>query len=640
MSFEPSQEDMLRADPNLGKQIIEQELAAVGKTIADISDEELGRRAREVGLDPDQMQSQFRFKRTPGKGIGVGFEKVKQRTAAQIIRGNQEPPPAFFEGIPEAMKQAIAGINRERVAEEVSTSFENIPDGIEDSAPNVPTKVQRLEDRMSSVAVGEAMLGSGIDRVEQMGDRPSNQKTDAERLASQLKRAKEAAVVYRPGDQIPNVDPIQPVTLESYKKATTPSEPASYEPAVSEPTVSEPTVSEPVVSEPEKQDAKVASLEEFPEFLDSLASSEELSRAETNAIGRLARDLRQRVEMGSLPINQVVEGMREDVRYKRAFNVIENIAEEDSEILENISGGLEILGAIPGFAPLGRTTQAMRAATKAIRAAPKDKTGRIILTRQRTNQDVSTGVVTTSERGGRTVARVQAVKTRAEPSRVPEGTVAGLRRIGTPGAKLPESTRKGVRGTVRPENLPSDKALGGKRKGVIFAIPYSSDSEKEIENSRMFQTQAINFIMNQEGFSFQSYPDVNRNSIGYGTAAKGRKFISQKEAMDELQLYLENEVYPEINYIQENTNMNLNPEQLTSLASLIYNVKPTEWKKSKARQALLNGDFETFKQEAFSEKSGFNKITNKQGTKEFISGLQNRRERELARFEEMRVPLG
>ena len=34
MSFEPSQEDMLRADPNLGKQIIEQELAAVGKTIA------------------------------------------------------------------------------------------------------------------------------------------------------------------------------------------------------------------------------------------------------------------------------------------------------------------------------------------------------------------------------------------------------------------------------------------------------------------------------------------------------------------------------------------------------------------------------------------------------------------------------
>ena len=37
MSFEPSQEDMLRADPNLGKQIIEQELAAVGKTIDDIS---------------------------------------------------------------------------------------------------------------------------------------------------------------------------------------------------------------------------------------------------------------------------------------------------------------------------------------------------------------------------------------------------------------------------------------------------------------------------------------------------------------------------------------------------------------------------------------------------------------------------
>ena len=115
MSPEPSQEDMVSADPNLGIQILKQELAAVGKTIADISDEELGRRARQVGLDADQMQSQFKFKRTPGKGIGIGVEKVKQRTAAQIIRGNQEPPPAFFEGIPEAMQQALAGINQQRI---------------------------------------------------------------------------------------------------------------------------------------------------------------------------------------------------------------------------------------------------------------------------------------------------------------------------------------------------------------------------------------------------------------------------------------------------------------------------------------------------------------------------------------------
>ena len=166
MSFEPSQEDMLRADPNLGKQIIEQELAAVGKTIADISDEELGRRAREVGLDPDQMQSQFRFKRTPGTGIGIGVEKVKQRTAAQILRGNQEPPPAFFAGIPEAMKQAIAGINRERVAEGVST-------GIEDTAPSfpIPTETGRgaTVPPVTTAAQGSKVRGLSSPELSKLG---------------------------------------------------------------------------------------------------------------------------------------------------------------------------------------------------------------------------------------------------------------------------------------------------------------------------------------------------------------------------------------------------------------------------------------------------------------------------------------
>lgn len=235
MSFEPSQEDINRANPDVGIQTLKAELAAEGKTIADISDEELGKRARQVGLDADEMQSQYSIKRRPGEGYG--FEKVKQRTAAQIIRGNREPPPAFFAGIPEAMQQALAGINQQRIGNEVFVSpnagreVETRPLGddpvnlavrygegttqqtqaplakqrirVRDEAVGGRTRediveeknadnlaIQQLENRLGSVAVGEAMLGSGIDRVEQMGDRPSNQKTGAQRLDEELQRLK------------------------------------------------------------------------------------------------------------------------------------------------------------------------------------------------------------------------------------------------------------------------------------------------------------------------------------------------------------------------------------------------------------------------------------------------------------------
>jgi len=136
MSYAPSQEDIYRANPDVGIQDLKAELAAEGKTIADISDAELNKRARQIGLDEDQMQSQYSIKRRPGEGYG--FDKVKQRTAAQIIRGNREPPPAFFDGIPEAMQQALAGINQQRIGNEV-------PTGIEDTAPNfrIPAETGR-----------------------------------------------------------------------------------------------------------------------------------------------------------------------------------------------------------------------------------------------------------------------------------------------------------------------------------------------------------------------------------------------------------------------------------------------------------------------------------------------------------------
>ena len=238
MSFEPSQEDINRANPDVGIQTLKAELAAEGKTIADISDEELGKRARQVGLDADEMQSQYSIKRRPGEGYG--FEKVKQRTAAQIIRGNQEPPPAFFAGIPEAMQQALAGINQQRIDNEVPVPFVSANQGRDVETRELPVNlevrygkgttqktraplakqrirvrneavggrtredivkeknadnlaIQQLENRLGSVAAGEAMLGSAVDYLDP--SKPSfeneavrQQQTGAQRLNEELQR--------------------------------------------------------------------------------------------------------------------------------------------------------------------------------------------------------------------------------------------------------------------------------------------------------------------------------------------------------------------------------------------------------------------------------------------------------------------
>jgi len=71
----------------------------------------------------------------------------------------------------------------------------------------------------------------------------------------------------------------------------------------------------------------------------------------------------------------------------------------------------------------------------------------------------------------------------------------------------------------------------------------------------------------------------------------------------------------------------IQPNQLEALTSLIYNVGPTSWNKSTAKQKLESGDIAGFLKQAFDPKIGFVRTGGK-----VIKGLQNRRSEERNLF--------
>ena len=110
MSFEPSQEDIYQANPDIAVQDMKAGLAASGRDFNSLSDSELNKLADDYRVDVSQMQSQY-------TGIpGLGGKRIAQKTFAEIVRGDQkqkprstaplgpsvgaaapEPPPAAFE---------------------------------------------------------------------------------------------------------------------------------------------------------------------------------------------------------------------------------------------------------------------------------------------------------------------------------------------------------------------------------------------------------------------------------------------------------------------------------------------------------------------------------------------------------------
>ena len=92
------------------------ELAAEGKTFDTVASDKLEKDLARMGVESSQIQDQYKIRQREGFP-GFGFERQPQQTLSQILQ-KQEPPPAFFEGIPQAMQEAIARVNQQIVSEE------------------------------------------------------------------------------------------------------------------------------------------------------------------------------------------------------------------------------------------------------------------------------------------------------------------------------------------------------------------------------------------------------------------------------------------------------------------------------------------------------------------------------------------
>lgn len=92
------------------------ELAAEGKTLDTVASDRLEKDLARMGVESSQIQDQYKIRRREGFP-GFGFERQPQQTLSQILQ-RQEPPPAFFEGIPQAMQEAIARVNQQIVSDE------------------------------------------------------------------------------------------------------------------------------------------------------------------------------------------------------------------------------------------------------------------------------------------------------------------------------------------------------------------------------------------------------------------------------------------------------------------------------------------------------------------------------------------
>jgi GH24 family phage-related lysozyme (muramidase) len=741
------------------------ELAAERKTFDTISSDKLEKDLAHKGVESSQIQDQYKIRRRKGFP-GFGFERQPQRTLSQILQ-RQEPPPAFFEGIPQAMQEAIARVNQQIISDEpfvspnagrdvetrpldddsgkvvppfradstvrglLNKDLRNLAvDPVEDQVgttpgsrgfiPNIDREMESLRTRQGSLAAGEAMMGSpptsgrgelgdnrsvlddvrqamqnqgdldvlkmdsaskAFDRLNVEERKVDEQKQRTADVATQDAQAigrentpeeraevlnKETVTAY--DAQYPDT-PIEE-NFEEFKKIQEQIYSETYEQIFKKQGLSEEEVGIVVdpntglftaVPEPEAQETsyeanprRVKYIQEniddpdtldFANFLIRLEENDEIGKSQRSAIKRLTGEITQRSTMGMPLTKEMLSKLQEDSRFKGAFNAINRLKDDDPEILENVFNAMEVAGTIPMLAPVGRGTLLARAGVRGVRnllglpaTSRSSRTGGFRATAQRSAQATgpgSGGVVFTSQQGGRTTATIQVVKTRpGVVTNVPKGTQAGLRRVGD---KFAEQPRKGTRGNLTAENAPAP--LGGNRRAVLFAIPYDNSSEEEIEASTEFQNNALNFIISLEDFSNKPYKDGEATSIGYGTRAEeGQQSITRDEAAQKAQVYLEKEVYPEIDFIQENGSRSLNKRQIIALSSLIYNVGSTAWRKSKARKALLAGDMETFKEEAFSGPNAF--LTKNPS---FLAGLKNRREKELALFEDdrpPRVPLG
>ena len=636
-----NEDDIIAYDLPLLQQRIKAEAAAQGRELKDLSDEELNKRAEEMGGDASNYQSAYTLGRRADGTPGFDINKPKQKTLAQLVRGNQEPPPAFFAGIPEAMQQALAGINQQRIDNEVPTrnNYSDIDrkpsTGIEDSAPNVsiPTKTNRgtvvppfraestvrglLSKELKGLEIdpvysqttktGSGTVGSGegsgargllpnVDReMEELRTQQENRRQTLKERESSV--AAGEAMLGSPVDYLDPKRPSQGFGTDASIRA-------------------------------QKTDAQ-----RLQKKIDSTPDETELRKKE--------RELKERNVRIADVITQNVRAIGRENTPKERATVLNNLAISvyDAEFPNvPIDENLEEFRAIQEYTYSGVYEEIFKK-----QGLETNQVGIII--------DPNTKLFTA----------VSEPKDLRNITKQLEGTPPAYK----PGDQIPnvapiqpvtlESYRKAVVSdnpedlrniTKQLEGTPPPYEPGSQIANVAPIQPVTLESYKKATAPVLeFEKNTISYIEGLEKFSATPYPDgklpdgSQRYSIGYGTISeKGAKRISKQEASQRMKTYLQAEVYPEIDFIQENGTYNLNADQMTALSSLIYNVGSPAWRTSKAREALLEGNLEVFIEQAFSGPTAFG-TGSEQG---FLKGLQKRRKREQALFEDgsSAIPVG
>jgi lysozyme len=143
--------------------------------------------------------------------------------------------------------------------------------------------------------------------------------------------------------------------------------------------------------------------------------------------------------------------------------------------------------------------------------------------------------------------------------------------------------------------------------------------------------QGLDIIMEFEGFEEHAYPDPATGAepitIGYGTTiyhdgvkVKMGDTISHDDAVYELQHYVDQMIIP---VLERYVTVELTQGQIDSLASFIYNVGGTNFKKSTLLKKINAGDFDS----ASREFPKWNKAAGR-----VMAGLTRRRNAEMNLF--------
>ena len=620
----PDTEDIASTDKSILVDIARSEIGASGKDMDKMSDTELANVLRGVAgrigtkVSARDFGPRLSVQRDPEQGIT--FKRERDFTLGEQVRGRPSPPEAFWQGIPEAMATAIGEVNRQVITEDVDTRIEveKLPGSVDViSGQTIPKEAAGKEIFEKAEEKGLPSMGEGLRREATQG--PSVDVMEGQReFNSQMERLRKKEV---------------------------------------------------------KAEDEATKAVEFTNFTNEVlaitASAEDeagLTRNGRNALKRLSRHLQDNIRMGK-PLDAVeLESLAEDPRYEEAFDILEGMSDGSIPItvggiidksLEGLQITSEVLMGVPALAPgakfvrlgalAGRAAR-RTAVSQAAKTARKREAGAKFALREERSAQENLGRIITSEQGGKTVGTVKVRKFIGKPEeewvRIPskDGLIwtqnlrsnpppGGLGRVGKGGRRTPdkfrESPKREIEGTLKPENIPTRRAMTGENRFVGLIIPLPGMDERKIKEIEEVQTDTLNYIAARENFRATPYQDGDRKSIGLGTEAlEGDKKITEQVAFERAQQRLEREVYPEIERIQDESGIIFNNNQITALSSLLYNIGVGEtWKNSDALRALIDGDIDTFLEEAFDPQKGFVYSGGK-----LMRGLQNRRGKDLTLF--------